>query len=178
MGLRDKELERLKAYVKALNCKMEFKPYVRGSGAAASFSIDGSNITVYYSNKESKISIILSAIHEIGHLLDFVHSKNRKIDEKFDSALEHLEDADINNESSNKQYRKIVYDEEARGISWWDTIIKDCDVRIPKYRIEIQKNYDLWVYEYYYIHDRWPSMKQRNDKFKEFKEFFKNKKDL
>lgn len=167
MAARDEEIQRLIHYGKALGVKVIIYNKSK-NGAEAEWTLDGSLIQVYASAKKSKTSIILDLIHELGHHVWFIHEKNRQQDLKFDKAItrENLfqEETDI---PTPKHLRKKIWDVEVAGTQWWDVIYKDTNIKIPKWKLDASKEFDMWMYEMYYENGHFPKGKFRADKYRE-----------
>lgn len=160
MGIRAEEIKRLISYANGLHVKVSFKPYTREESAAASWSVDGTEIIVYRRPRSSKISIILSLIHELGHHLEFIHCHNRKPSIKLAGALDSDE---------IKKQRKIILDYEVKSSLWWETIYKETNLKFPIYMLHLQKHFDVWQYEMFYQYGEFPSGKENKIKMKELR---------
>ena len=163
--IRDLELHRLISYAKGLGLKVTFSH--SGKGDSAAWYIDNSEITIYKNKNKAKIETVLSLIHEIGHALHNIHEKNRKLDTKLESAINHTEAAGESKEDSKKRQRKILLDNEIDGTQYWDVIYKDTNMKFPIWRLETAKEFDCWQYEVYHETDKWPTKKEKNKKKKE-----------
>ena len=165
MHIRDKELDRLVKYAQGLGVKVTFKqiPPRKRNHDAATWSTDGAEIDVFVKPTTSKTSIVLSLIHELGHHLWFIYAKSRKPDLKFDEAIE----IDNRDKPTPKKVRKKILDVEREGVKYWDTIIIDTDIKIPKWKIEKSKELDIWQYEHYYETSKFPTSNEREAKRKE-----------
>lgn len=161
--IRDQELARLIKYAEGLGLKVRFKPYTRG-GNRAEWVTDGTEITVYVTSRCSKLEKILSLIHEIAHQKAFVDN-DRTIEKKIDEALE--------KEDPSKIYRKRIYYMEYNDSLYWEQIYKDTNCQFGLDRLEMQRQYDIWVYEHYYETGEWPSWAESVEKKKEFRRKFK-----
>jgi hypothetical protein len=62
--------------------------------------------------------------------------------------------------------RELLLQDEIRAIAYWDVIIKDANITIPKWRVDAQKEYDLFSYEFYRDNNKWPTAKERGTKWK------------
>lgn len=162
MNVRDKELYRLIKYAQGLGVKVTLKviPPNSNNHDAATWSTDGSEIEVFYSEQTSKTIIILNLVHELGHHLWFIYKKKRTPDLKFDEAIE------ISNRETQapKKIRKKILQVEREGIKYWDTIVIDTDIKIPRWKIEKTKEFDIWQYELYHETGKFPTYKERKNK--------------
>jgi len=157
---RDEELKRLVKYAQAMNVRVSFKPQ-HNVDADADWTTDGKEINIYDSSKKSKVFLILCLIHEIGHHCQFIHGNDRKVDAKLDEALA--------SEEEKKSYRKRIYDWEVKGTGWWESIYKDADLKFPIYKLYIERDSDLWMYQTYYETGKFPTKKDKREKRKELK---------
>lgn len=166
MGIRDDEISRLVKYAEALGLKVSF---IRGQAdGAADWVIDGSEIRIYRANNHSKTDLILSLIHELGHHLWFIHEKERNPDLKFEEAIERENLVEENlARITPKKLRKKILNVEEEGIKYWDIIVKDTQIKIPTWKVEMAKEFDIWNYQVYYKTGKFPSGKQRKDKIKQ-----------
>lgn len=172
MSIRDEEISRIRKYTEAIGVKLVMRNK-SNKFAAAEWHLDGSQITIYIAKPENKTQTVLSLLHEIGHHMDWVHHKNREEDLKITEVYGRV---DFGNKKhiTTKSDRKVVYDLEKAGTEYWDMIVKDLDIKIPTWRIEQQKQFDLWQYEYYYENGYFPNRGLRREKMKELKEHCKN----
>lgn len=163
--VRDKEIERLIHYAKGLGVKVTIynKSHPHDSG---SWAIDGSQIEIYAGKKVSKTDVIITLVHEIAHQVWFIHEKERQPDLKFEEAITreyHTGDP----LPTPKHLRKRIYDVERDSTQWWDAIIKDTDIKIPQWKFDLHKEYDVWMYERYYEDGSFPRGKKRSEKWNE-----------
>lgn len=167
MHPRDLEIQRLTHYAKGMGVKVIIYNKSK-SGAESEWTLDGSLIQVYADKDKSKTSIILDLIHELGHHVWFVHEKNRKPDMKFYEAItrENLFEYESANPTP-KHLRKKIWDVEVAGTAYWDIIVKDTNIKIPKWKIEAAKEFDMWMYEMYYENGYFPKGKLRALKYRE-----------
>lgn len=167
MGVRDEEIQRLIHYGKGLGVKVII--YSKGKrGAAAEWTLDGSQIQVYAGANKSKTDIILDLIHELGHHVWFIHEKNRQPDMKFDKAItrENLFQVDTD-VPTPKHLRKKIWDVELAGTAYWDIIYKDTNIKIPTWKLQAAKEFDMWMYEMYYENGHFPRGKDRRERYLE-----------
>lgn len=164
MGVRDDEITRLLKYAQGLNVKVLFKKAKKGSEDAASWRDDGKEIIIYTKKRQSKIDIILSLVHELGHHCWYIHDKDRVENQE-------LLEADLasKGEGANKTQRKVILDAEEDAAKWWDVIYKDVDLKFPINKMHYQRDLDLFVYQFYYENDRFPLFEDYAAKKKESK---------
>lgn len=134
------ELRRVEKYAEGLGIKIVYKKQ-RRSDPEAAWSVDGSEITVYLRNRQSTTQIILDLIHELGHHIHWVYN-NRKIPLELDKAL--------GKESHTKKDReKILYD-EINGGQYHLIIYNELGLKIPKWKVEVERDLAIESYKYYY----------------------------
>jgi hypothetical protein len=172
--IRDDEIQRLIHYAKGLGTKVVI--YNKDNpGASAEWTIDGSAIEVY-SKGMTKTDIVLALIHELGHHVWFIHEKNRQPDLKFEEAIDRenlvQEVADKKN-LTPKHLRKKIYDMELAGTEWWSTIVADTGIKLPEWKIKMQMEFDMYMYEQYYENGVFPRRKDKIVKLKDLKEKWK-----
>lgn len=174
MTIRDEEIKRLIHYAKGMGVKVTIynKP---NKGAAADWTLDGTSITVYAGKSVSKTSIVLSLIHELGHHLWFIHEKDRQPDLKFHEAIDR-ENIFLENKAipTPKHLRKKILGVELAGTAYWDTVIKDVGIKIPKWKVEAAKEFDIWMYEMYYENGKFPQGKFKTDHYSEVRKKHEN----
>lgn len=167
--IRDREIDRLLKYCEALGIKVIFVSNLDGS---AEWTIDGSEIRIHKTRNKGKTELILTLIHELGHHLWFVYKKQRQPDIKFEEAITAQENRGQN---TPKKLRKKILDIEREGIRYWDIVIKDVDIKIPSWKIEVSKEFDIWQYEVYYETAKFPVRAHRRVKLKELIAKFRKK---
>jgi len=160
--IRDEELNRLIRYAQGMGLSVRFMPYVRGSDVSAEWHNDGSQITIYTTSRCSKLEKILSLIHELGHHKAFVNN-DREVDPKIDEALD----------SEEKRHRKRVWNMEIHDSKYWEEIYRDTNCQFGLDRLEMQRELDIWRYEFLYENDREASIKERRAKKKELKKKYR-----
>lgn len=164
--IRDEEISRLIKYAEGMDLQVKFKPRTR-NGNAAEWTLDGTEITIYQKKRESKIETILSLIHEISHHVWFIHDMNRQIDQESKEAFA--------SEEPTKKMRKKLLDMEIAATKWWDIVYRDTNCKFKKWRLEVNKTFDIWVYEVYSEIGEFPSKKEGRLKYKELVENYEEK---
>ena len=173
MSIRDDEIQRLIHYGKGLGVKIVIYNKTK-AGSAAEWTIDGSLIEVYAGGNKSKTTIILDLIHELAHHIWFIHEKNRQPDLKFEEAIDRANLYQIETDAiTPKHLRKKIYDVEVAGTGYWDIIYKDTNLKIPKWKVEASKVFDIWMYQVYYENGHFPKGKVRSDYYKEVQAKYK-----
>ena len=165
MGIRDREIERIVKYANGLGVKVIWKKYKRGDDGA-SWHLDGSAIEMYVWPDKSKTQIILDFIHELGHHMAWVYS-GRKNDLKTDRAYELDGARGKKDPPISKAQRKIIYEAEKYDSQYRDQIFKELGIKIPKYRLDADKEYDFWIYRRYYLTGKIPTEKEMRVKRRE-----------
>jgi hypothetical protein len=145
---------------------VRFKSYVKKSGDRAEWTLDGKEITIFTEKNDSKIQLILSLIHELGHHKGFVNN-GRKLDPKVDEAL--------GDEEERKVSRRRIYLDEAKDAEYWEEIYNDTNCNFPINKLYLQKEFDIWSYEFYYENGNFPDNKDRAKKMKELKNKYRRK---
>jgi len=167
MGVRDDEIQRLIHYAKSMGVKVYI--YSRSNPAgAAEWTLDGTTISVFAGPTNSKSDTILDLIHELGHHVWFVHEKDRQQDLKFEQAItrENLYQVETD-VPTPKHLRKKIWNVEIAGTKYWDIIVKDTNIKIPTWKIEAAKEFDMWMYEMYYENGHFPKGKFKKNRRKE-----------
>lgn len=162
--VRDDELNRLIRYAQGMGISVRFKPYVPHTAVEADWSIDGTEITVYVKKSTSKLSKVLSLIHELGHHKGFVEL-GRRIPRKVEDALD----------SDAKRHRKIILDMETADARHWESIYADTNCSFGLDKLQDQREFDLWQYKVYYRTGSFPTEKQKVEKRKEIRARRRNK---
>lgn len=171
--IRDQEIERLVNYIKGIGLKVTFSS--KKSDIAASWYLDNSGITIYKAKNTTKIDTVLSLIHEIGHSMHNLWEKNREIDLRFESAIDHVEKAGELKMDAQKKQLRIILNNEIAGTKYWHQIYKETNMKFPIWRLEIAMEYDIWQYEVEYETGSNPSRKEKREKRKQLvKKYRKN----
>lgn len=173
--IRDKEIERLVHYAKGLGVKVIFSRK-KNSEDAAVWALDGTEIIIFTKSQTSKTDMILSLIHEIGHHIFFIE-RNRQPDEKLEEAItrQDLIEEENSKKPTPKKMRKKIYKVELDSSKWWETIYKDTDLKFPVWKLYAQKDFDIWIYEFFYKTGNFPKTKERKEKWKTIREKYKGK---
>jgi len=166
--IRDEEISRLTKYaqalgvtVKIINDRNEDSAYV---------TLDGTELAINKHCNKTKIQFVLSLIHELGHVLYFIHEKDRTNDITYERAIERetLHEAKKSN-TPPKHLREKILNFERASAEWWDTIYKETQCRFPYWKLELARKFDIWQYQVYYKTGKFPKRKDRNIKYKQFK---------
>jgi hypothetical protein len=162
---RDEEIQRLVNYIKGLGLEVTFSS--KKSDAAAHWYLDNTGIVVFKKNNSSKIETVLSLIHEIAHAKHCIWEKDRKVDLKFEEALDHVDGAELEGTDTKKKQRKIILDNEIAGTKYWEEIYKETNMQFPIWRLEAAKEFDIYQYQVFYETGSYPKFKERKKKHKE-----------
>jgi uncharacterized glyoxalase superfamily protein PhnB len=163
MHYLEKEFNRLVKYTQGLGVKVTMSP-VDNKLMSAAWVIDGSEIIIFDSTKKGPLRKCLEMMHELSHHLTWVHN-GRRGDLKTDTILA----KDAAGGKLTKKQRKVIYDMEVHDSQLQKTIHKEINSKIPIKRLELEIEFDLWIYKYFYINDKWPTSKVRSIKFKELR---------
>lgn len=163
MHYLQKEFNRLVKYTEGLGVKVTMSPKDNKHMSAA-WVIDGSEIIIFDSNNKGPLRKCLEIIHEISHHMAYIYN-GRRGDLKTDTILA----KDAAGGKLTKKQRKVIYDMEVSDSRFQKVIHKEVNSKIPLSRLELEIEFDLWIYKYFYIHDKWPTGKIRGIKFKELR---------
>ena len=173
--IRDEEIKRLSNYIKGLGLKVIFTSSTKGD-EAASWATDNSEIVINTRNNDSKIDIVMSMIHEIGHALHNLWEKNREPDRKFEEALDHTYEAEELGLDTKKRQRKVILENEIAGTRYWEATYKETNMKFPIWRLYANMEFDIWQYEVYSETGIFPNNSERTKKMKEIAAKHKRKK--
>lgn len=167
MGIRDQELGRLISYARGHNITVTFKSYIPYSLDSGYAAIDSSEIIIMVGKDDSKLETIMTLIHEIAHCLYVIQNNERAPDPALEEALD--------SEDEKKQHRKVIFKFERSSAKLWEDIYRNADLKFPINKLLAQKEYDVWQYEYWYKHAKFPIKKIREKKWKKVKEKYATK---
>ena len=166
MNYIKQDLNRLIKYGQGLGLKISIKPYFHGSEDAGYWYTDGSEVTLFQWRGQSITSLVLICLHELAHHLSYRYSGDQ-LDKKYLEAL----DADYKRQPDDppikKTLRKAIYLKELNDTKYQDAIAFETGLRIPKWKIEVEKEIDIWIYHTYYVTGYYPSKKEKTLKRKE-----------
>lgn len=155
MSYLDKEISRMEKYIAGLGIKLNKKmrqakdSQCKDYGAWSPHEID-----LYVNEHASKTELILTLLHEIGHQIHYMHNDKPQIPDEVMLPLETL----------TKAQRKKILDYERPGIELMPTIAIELAIKIPMYKVYIQSELDVWMYEVLYETGSYPK-----DKIKKLK---------
>ncbi len=160
--VRKEELRRLCRYAEGLGTRVRFAPRKKGHNAYAEWELFTDNttlITIYTYPGVSRLSLVLSLIHELGHHRDFIAGNRRDTGEPSGDEV-----------NLTREQRKQIYDYELRGMKYWKQIYHDTDCRFPIWRLFMQMEIDIEAYHYYCIHGKNRTKKIQQQSIREIRE--------
>lgn len=165
MHNRDKEIARMINYAKGLNIQVYFRQHKPGyAGAEWVVNEDSEQtIVIYVWKKQSKTLLILNFLHELAHAKAFIKNK-RKLSEKVLNAFSNSS-SDISDIE-----RKIIFKEESSDSKLRHEIAQELDLKIPKWKIDVDIALDKYIYYTWYKTNKFPTYKEINKKKKQLKE--------
>lgn len=144
MSWQDRDIKKLKQFVKSFGLKLYFRPkQVNGDLA---LYVSGEYIVIFVTKNTSKTEIILSLLHELGHHLDWI--TNKRLDKDTEKAYTGFSLKDF------KKYFKIIVEVEKAGIRHMTSICKILDLEIPIETVKRQQKIDLFHYQFFYKNKR------------------------
>lgn len=170
--VRDQEISRLINYIKGIGLKVSFSS--KDEGASAFWYLDNSEIVICRNNNKTKISTVLSLLHELGHAMHNIHERDREIDTKVEKALNHVSEAEEQELDSKKRQRKIILNDEIAGTRYWHSIYKETNLKFPIWKMEAQMEFDIWQYEVYYETGKDPLVKEKRVKMQELRRKYRS----
>jgi hypothetical protein len=156
--IRDDELNRLIRYCQGMGLAVHFKPYVKNSNVSAEWAIDGSEITIYTSSRCSKIEKIVSLIHEASHHKAFINNQ-RKVDPKVEESLG----------IDGRRNKKRILNMEISDSQHWEEIYRDTNCQFDINRLYMERDFDIWTYQFDYDNDRIATTEEKTQKRKELR---------
>lgn len=164
MSVRQEEIKRLEQYAKGLGVKVSYRKQKKNDPQAA-WVVDGSEIILYTSNRQSATKLILNFCHELSHHKSWIKC-GRIGDLKTNHALILDDERERGDPPLPKSKRKLIYETEKNDALLWDEIIAEVGIKITKKRVELEREMDVWMYEYYYKKGEYPTGKQVREKKK------------
>lgn len=172
MGIRDEEIKRLEKYAQGLGITILYKKYRKGD-PGATMSTDGKILEMYVWSSKSKTRLILDMIHELAHAMSHIYN-NRQEDPKTNEALNSEDNRKRGDKPLSKKKRKLIYDAEVFDSQYRDAIWHEVNIKLPKWRLSLDKELDNWFYYHYYKHGEFPLIKDINQKNLELKRKYLN----
>lgn len=180
MGIRDEELKRLEQYARGLGAKVSYKRQGENDpGASWVVCVDGvTELTLYTYPGQSKTLLILNFVHELGHHYSFVRRNRKEDPETFEAFYKESKRLNETDPKLPKAERKLIYESEKRDAQYRNAIWHEVDIKIPKWKLELDKEWDIWYYKQYYLKGNVPSWKESgHDKYKELRKKYGTSKD-
>jgi len=157
---RSEEIKRLEQYAKGLGVNIHYRKYPKGGTDGAHITILNSytsEMVVYYNSRTSKKDIVLKLIHELGHHLSWVYRGRQDSTALMDALVveadRHPEDPPI-----PKAKRKLIYEMEKADTQYWEFIVTELGIKLPKEELELERQLDIWIYKQYYLKGDIPSV--------------------
>lgn len=179
--IRDEELKRLEHYALGMGTKVKYQRHTRGDpGAEWIVHNNGTTELILYTwPKQSKTRLILNLVHELGHHYSFVR-RNRKEDPETFAAFhkEGLRKQD-SDPKLPKAERKLIYESEKRDAQYRYAVWHEADIKIPKWKLDVDIEIDIWGYRQYWLKGNHPNgieIDLRHSALKELYDPRKNKK--
>jgi hypothetical protein len=147
MRSQDRDIKKLKRFIRSFGLNLYFRPYTRYTDMAHYMS--GQYITVFTSKRSSKTEVIMSLLHELGHHLDWI--TNKRLDKETEKAYTEFEDKDF------KKYSKIILEVEKAGVRHMTSIHKILDLEVPMEKVKAQQKLDLFHYQFFHNNKRFPT---------------------
>lgn len=166
MNYIKQDLNRLIKYGQGLGLKISIKPYVRGSGDAGYWYTDGSEVTLFQWPRQSTTSLVLICLHELAHHLSYRYAGDQ-LNKKYLEALDADYKRNPDDKPIKKSLRKAIYLKELNDTKFQDAIAFETGLRIPKWKIDAEKELDIWIYHVYYITGQYPNKTEKMLKRKE-----------
>lgn len=165
MGIRDKEIQRIEKYAEGLGLKVKWETHKKGD-PGATWERESQILTIYTWSRQSKVSIILLFLHELGHHMDWIYS-GKITDKKVEDAYgDEAKRTSKKNPKLSKDRRKLIYDSECNGIQYMLIIAKELNLKLKESRILLEMEIDKWFYYHYYLTGNIPTRKQIISEYK------------
>lgn len=155
MNIRDDEIKRLIQYAKSLGLTVAWKEHKRGDPGATWLQTDNVpvGIEMFVYKGQSKISIILTLLHELAHHLEFVYNGRKDSPE----LIEALYQADNKHTVVSKAQRKLIFETEKAACPYRELIANELGLKIPMYKLKADIDLDIWIYKHYYLTGKLPT---------------------
>lgn len=169
MGVRDDDLKKLLAYAKGVGADVKFERHKRGDWAGAYWDFENPlfpKIILATWPRQTKTSLILSLVHELGHHMDWIHN-NRAISARYISAAEKEFDRKSRRDKViAKKWRQVFYKSEMDGLEYHEMIAKESQIKLPRWKVIKERESDRWIYTIYLKTGNVPTSKQLQQKQK------------
>lgn len=110
---------------------------------------------------------VLILLHELGHAVDWI-LKGRPPEKEIPSAL-------LMSDDVGADQRRIVFEYEQRAVQNMALIWKLLNLKIPPWRLEFERRFDLWVADHFLTHGTYPTKQQRRAFRQELRRFINKK---
>ena len=161
---RDKEIKSLVDYMRACRVKVIIRDY--NIDESGSYEEETRIVRVNRKYNKSKTDIILTLLHEASHVKYAALFPENNYD-----GIEHDENGDYINVS--KEERKKALKFEIESYPYIYDLVKEFDITIPLWKIQVAIAEDTYQYEYWTEHGEWPPTKKliamRNQLKKKYK---------
>lgn len=164
MSYLDSEIYRIERYIEGLGIKLVKYTKKNEEGDFAQWAPNEIDIYVY--THKTKINLILTMLHEIGHQIHYMHNQRPEVPDEVMLPVETL----------TKAQRKKILDYERPGIQLMPTIAVELNLKIPMWKVYLQSELDLYMYETLYELGRYPTAKELKLKRQVLTKIYKGKK--
>lgn len=166
MSYLDLEIARIEKYVAGLGIKLiKHTKQAKGAETQDLGAWSPHEIDIYINEHKTKIDLILTLLHELGHHIHYMHNERPEIPDEVMLPLASL----------TKTQRKKILDYERNGIALMPTIAIELNLKIPMWKVYMQSVMDTWMYEYLYEHGHYPNSKIKKAKKQELVKLYKGK---
>ena len=170
MSIRDQEIRRLEKYAEGLGAKIKYKQHKgdHSSGAEWVLDEDGNTELIMYTwPNQSKTLLILNFVHELAHHVSWIYSNRKEDPETFEAFYKE----DLRKKQTDpklpKEERRLIYLSEKEDAAYRDIIWHEVNIKIPKWKLIVDKKLDIFVYRWYYQKGNTPDIKVIKKKKKE-----------
>jgi hypothetical protein len=162
------ELKRVIKYAEGLGIKVTIKKALPTS-PDAEWSTDGTEIWAYTRSTKSLTRLILDLLHELAHHMAFVY--NNRIVPPHKHAV--LRKADEQESKLTKRERRSIYIDELHDSYYQEIVFNELNLKIPKYKMFVERDLSNWIYHEFYITGNYPNQKDTRLKRKELVKKYK-----
>lgn len=176
MSIRDEEIKRMEQYAKGLGLKVEFRQHRKGDASAELISFKGisEKIIMYLWDRKSKTQIVMDFIHELAHHLAWIHN-DRKDHPRLIEALLAEDARGPDDPPISKDLRKLIYQCEKKDAEFRFVVAHEVGVKISDKKLQLDKDLDIWLYKWYYLHGDFPNRPRTRKKRKQLKKSYGSK---
>jgi hypothetical protein len=166
MGYSQDDLNRLIKYAQGLGLKVTIKDYVPRSRDAGYWDLGGDEITLFKIKGGSVTDLVLVMLHELAHHMSWIYD-GRVLDPRFKLAIDKESERKPNDPPIPKLLRKAIYIKEMNDTNYQEAIAFEVGLKIPKWKMELEREFDIWVYKCFYETGEYPV---RNDNIQKRRE--------